>query len=128
MQDDKITPRNNWRRGKVEELILSKICGAVLRVYNKKKNSTFLFKRPVQNWFHLKLWTVLKRTIKMSRTLLLIVLNKMEQQLDNWSIEWITCKQVMAEECRILVVQKSNTWLSEYIFLDSCSVQNLLLW
>ena len=49
MQDDKITPRNNWRRGKVEELILSKICGAVLHVYNKKKNSTFLFKRPVQN-------------------------------------------------------------------------------
>ena len=49
MQDDKITPRNNWRWGKVEELIVSKIFGAVLLVYNKKKDSTFLFKRPVQN-------------------------------------------------------------------------------
>ena len=44
-QDDKITPRNNWRREKVEELIASrdsKISGAVLSVYNKKKESTFL--------------------------------------------------------------------------------------
>ena len=40
IQDDEITPRNNWRRGKVEELLVSrdsKICGAVLRVYNKMK-------------------------------------------------------------------------------------------
>ena len=51
IQDNKITPRNNWRRGKVEELIVSgdsKIGGAVLRVYNKKKDSKFLLKRPVQ--------------------------------------------------------------------------------
>ena len=51
IQDDKITPRKNWRREKVEELIVrrdSKIRGAVLRVYNKKKDSTFLLKRPVQ--------------------------------------------------------------------------------
>ena len=52
IQDNKITPRNNWKRGKVEELMVnrdSKIRGAVLRVYNKKKDSTFLLKRPVQN-------------------------------------------------------------------------------
>ena len=51
IQDDKTTPRNNWRKGKVEELIVSrdsKIRGAVLRVYNKKKDSTFLLKRTVQ--------------------------------------------------------------------------------
>ena len=51
VQEDKITPRNNWRRGKVEELIVSrdsKIRGAVLRVYKKKKDSKFLLKRPIQ--------------------------------------------------------------------------------
>ena len=51
IQDNKITPRNNWRRRKVEELIVSrdsKIRGEVLRVYNEKKDSTFLLKRPVQ--------------------------------------------------------------------------------
>ena len=50
IQDNKITPRNNWRREKVQ-LIVSKDCkihGAVLRAYNKKKDSTFLLKRPVQ--------------------------------------------------------------------------------
>ena len=44
IQDDKITSRNNWRRGKVEELIVSrdsKIRGAVLRVYNNNKDSMF---------------------------------------------------------------------------------------
>ena len=44
IQDDKITQRNNWRRGKVEELIVSrdsKICGAVLRVYKKIKIHRF---------------------------------------------------------------------------------------
>ena len=51
IQNGKITPRNNWRRGKVEELIVrrdSKIRRAVLHVYNKKKDSTFFLKRPVQ--------------------------------------------------------------------------------
>ena len=46
IQNGKITPRNNWRRGKVEELIVrrdSKIRRAVLHVYNKKKDSTFFF-------------------------------------------------------------------------------------
>ena len=41
-----------WRKVKVEELIVSrgsKIRGAVLSVYNKKKDTlTFLLKRPVQ--------------------------------------------------------------------------------
>ena len=44
IQDDKITPRNNWRRGKVEELIVSrdsKIRDAILRVYNKRKTLRF---------------------------------------------------------------------------------------
>ena len=43
IQDDKITLRTNWGRGKVEELIVgrdSKICGAVLRVYNKTLEET----------------------------------------------------------------------------------------
>ena len=51
IQDDKITPRNNYKRGKVEKLIVSrdsKIRGAALHVYNKKKDSTFLLKRPAQ--------------------------------------------------------------------------------
>ena len=49
IQDDKITPRNKWKRGKVEELIVSRdseIPGAVLRVFNKKKG--LLLKRPVE--------------------------------------------------------------------------------
>ena len=102
IQDDKITPRHNWRREKVEELIVSrdsKIRGAVLRVYNKRKTLRFYWRDPYKNWFHLKLWTVLMRAIKMFRVLLLIVHNE---------------KQVMAGECRILVVQGSSTWLSEY--------------
>ena len=44
IQDDKIPSCNNWKRGKVEKLIVSrdsKIRGAVLRVYNNKKDSTF---------------------------------------------------------------------------------------
>ena len=43
IQDDKITLRTNWGRGKVEELIVgrdSKIRGAVLRVYNKTREET----------------------------------------------------------------------------------------
>ena len=43
IQDDKITLRTNWGRGKVEELIVgrdSKIRGAVLRVYNKTLEET----------------------------------------------------------------------------------------
>ena len=51
IQHDKITPYNNWRKETVEELIVSrgsKIRGAVLRVYSKKKNVTVLLKRFVQ--------------------------------------------------------------------------------
>ena len=40
IQDYKITPRNNWRRGKVEELIVSS-GGAVLRVCKKRKTVRF---------------------------------------------------------------------------------------
>ena len=43
IQDDKITLRTNWGRGKVEEMIVgrdSKIRGAVLRVYNKTLEET----------------------------------------------------------------------------------------
>ena len=49
IQDDKITPRNNWKKEK--ELIVCRdntIQGAVLRVYNKKKDCMFLLKRLVQ--------------------------------------------------------------------------------
>ena len=31
IQDDKITPRNNWRKDKVEELIESKDCNILLK-------------------------------------------------------------------------------------------------
>ena len=68
IQDDKITPRSNWKRGKVEELIVSRDCGAVLRVYNKQEDSTFLLKRPMPK--------VIPFEIKMFRTLLVIVHNK----------------------------------------------------
>ena len=49
IQDDKITLRTNWGRGKVEELIVgrdSKIRGAVLRVYSKtlEETRTIVFK------------------------------------------------------------------------------------
>ena len=80
IQDNKITPRNNWRRRKVEELIVSrdsKIRGEVLRVYNEKKDSTFLLKRPVQKLIPFEI--MLKRAIRMFRTLLLIVHNKKQQ-------------------------------------------------
>ena len=67
IQDDKITPGNNWRRGKVEELIVSrdsKIRGAVLPVYNKKKDSTFLLKRPVQKLIPLEIMKCVKEDNK----------------------------------------------------------------
>ena len=65
----------------------------------------------------------------MFQTLLLIIHNKKWQWQDNWGMEWIICKQVMAEECLIckqvmaeecpiLVVQRSSTWLSEYILIS----------
>ena len=69
---------------------------------------------PYKNWFRLKLWTVLKRTIKMFRALLLIVHNEKQQSQDNWCVEWRACKQVMAGECRILVVQGSSTHFPKY--------------
>ena len=82
IQDDKITPRNNWRRGKVEELIVSrdsKIRGAVLCVYNKKKDSTFLLKKPVQKLIPFEIMNCVKEDKKMFRALLLIVHNEKQQ-------------------------------------------------
>ena len=67
IQDFKITPRNHWRREKVGELIVSrdsKIRGAVLRVYNKKKGSTFLLKRPVQKLIPFKIMNCVKEDNK----------------------------------------------------------------
>ena len=67
IQDDKITPRHNWRREKVEELIVSrdsKIRGAVLRVYNKKKDSTFLLKTPVQKLIPFEIMNCVKEDNK----------------------------------------------------------------
>ena len=67
MQDNKITPRNNQKRGKAEELMVSrdsKICGAVLRVYSKKKDSTFLLKRPVQNMIPFEIMNCAKEDYK----------------------------------------------------------------
>ena len=63
IQDDKITSHNNWKNGKVEELIVSKdskIRDAVLRVYNKKKDSTPLLKRPVQKLIPFKIMNCAK--------------------------------------------------------------------
>ena len=63
IQDDKITPHNNWRKGKVKELIVSrdsKIRGTVLRVYQKKKGHTFLLKRPVKNLIPLEIMNCVK--------------------------------------------------------------------
>lgn len=51
IQDDKVTLRNNWRKEKVKEWIVSrdsKICDAVLPVYNKKKDDMSLMKIAVQ--------------------------------------------------------------------------------
>ena len=52
IKGEKFTPRDNWRKVKVEELTVSresKIRGAVLSLYNKKTDTrTFLLKRPVQ--------------------------------------------------------------------------------
>ena len=67
IQDNKITPRNNWRRRKVEELIVSrdsKIRGEVLRVYNEKKDSTFLLKRPVQKLIPFEIMNCVKEDNK----------------------------------------------------------------
>ena len=67
IQDDKITPYNNWRRKRVEELIVSresKTRGAILRVYNKKKDSTFLLKRPVQKLIPFEIMNCVKEDNK----------------------------------------------------------------
>ena len=67
IQDDKITPRNNRKNGKVDELIVSKdskIRDAVLRVYNKKKDSTLLLKRPVQKLIPFKIMNCVKECNK----------------------------------------------------------------
>ena len=79
IQDDKITPRNNWGRGRVEELIVSrdsKLRGAGFRVYNKKKDSTFLLKKLVQNLIPFEIMNSVKEDNKMFQTLLLIVHNE----------------------------------------------------
>ena len=79
IQDDKITSRNNWRRGKVEELIVSrdsKIRGAVLCVYNKKKDSTFLLRKPVQKLIPFEIMNCVKEDKKVFCALLLIVHNE----------------------------------------------------
>ena len=82
IQANKITPRNNWKRGKVEKLIVSRdsqIRGAVSRVYNKRKDSTFLLKRPVQKWIPFE---IMRLVYFQTRT---------------------------KKRCRILVVQRSST-------------------
>ena len=79
IQDDKITPRNNWGGGRVEELIVSrdsKLRGAGFRVYNKKKDSTFLLKKLVQNLIPFEIMNSVKEDNKMFQTLLLIVHNE----------------------------------------------------
>ena len=66
IQDDKISPRNNWRKGKVEELIVSrdsKIRGAVIRVYNKNKGTTYLLKRPIQRLIPFEIMNNVKNDI-----------------------------------------------------------------
>ena len=82
IQANKITPRNNLKRGKVEKLIVSRdsqIRGAVSRVYNKRKDSTFLLKRPVQKWIPFE---IMRLVYFQTRT---------------------------KKRCRILVVQRSST-------------------
>ena len=67
LQDDKLTPRNNWRSGKVEELAVSrdsKIGGAVLHVSNKKKDSTFLLNRPIQKLIQFEIMNCVKEENK----------------------------------------------------------------
>ena len=79
IQDDKITSRNNWRRGKVEELIVSrdsKIRGAVLCVYNKKKD---LLRKPVQKLIPFQIMNCVKEDKKVFCALLLIVHNEKQQ-------------------------------------------------
>ena len=67
IQDDKITPHNNWRREKVEELIVSresKIRAPVVGVYNKKKDSTFLLKRPIKKLIPFEIMNCVKEDNK----------------------------------------------------------------
>ena len=55
------------KRRKAEEMIMSrdsKICGAVLRVYNKKKDFTFLLKRPVQKFIPFEIMNWVKKDNK----------------------------------------------------------------
>ena len=78
--DDKITQRNNCRRGKVEEMILSrdsKIRGAVLRVYNRNKYSTFLMKRPVQKLIPFEIMNCVKED---NKDVLYLIANRPQQK------------------------------------------------
>ena len=50
IKDDKMTPRSNWRSGKVEELIIGndkKVRGAMLRTISKEGKRTVMH-RPIQ--------------------------------------------------------------------------------
>ena len=80
MQEDKITQRNNQKRGKVEKLTVSrdsKIRGAVLRVYSKKKDSTFLLKRPVQK---LNPFEIINRVKEDNKNILYVLVNRSQQK------------------------------------------------
>ena len=49
-RDDKVTPRNDWRKGKEDELLTGRdddIRGTVLPVYNKNTDTTSLLKRSI---------------------------------------------------------------------------------
>ena len=48
---ENVTPRMNWKMGKVESLIIGRdnlIRGATLKTYQKKTNKTCIIRRPLQ--------------------------------------------------------------------------------
>ena len=73
----KITLPKNWRKGKVEDLIVSKdndIHGAVLSVYNKRKDTrSFLLKRPVETLIPFEIMSCTKEDNEYFQTLSVIV-------------------------------------------------------
>ena len=81
IQNDKITPRNNWRRKKVKELIVSKgskIRGSILYVYNKKKGSTLLLKRPMQKLIPFEIMNCVKEG---NKNVLRVTVNRPERKV-----------------------------------------------
>ena len=62
-QDDEITPRNNWRRGKVE-LIVSKFVVQYYVYITKRKTLMFLLKRPVQKFIPFEIMNCVKEDNK----------------------------------------------------------------